>query len=297
MTGGLGDDLYIVGDSGDIMVEAASAGTDTVQSSITVAALATNVENLTLTGTTAINGTGNTLANILTGNSAANALYGGSAADTLIGGAGNDTLDGGATADSMSGGTGDDLYVVDLATDILTEAASEGTDTVQSAVAWTLATNFENLTLTGSTGVAGTGNAVANILIGNSGANALSGLAGNDTITGGAGNDTVTGGIGADQFVFTTAANGIDVITDFNEVDGVGGEEGDVLRFDAASKVGVFVYLGTSAFSGGSDNSEARVVGNQVLFDANGDGTADITITLTGLTAASQLAATDFLFV
>lgn len=69
-----------------------------------------------------------------------------------------------------------------------------------------------------------------------------------------------------------------------------------MLRFDGL-KVGTFVYLGTATFSGGSDNSEARVSGNQVIFDANGDGTADITITLTGLTAATQLAATDFLFV
>ena len=84
------------------------------------------------------------------------------------------------------------------------------------------------------------------------------------------------------------------MIADFNELDG-GSEEGDVLRFDGLT-VGTFVYLGASAFSGGSDNSEARVSGNQVLFDANGDGTADITIALTGLTSASQLAATDFLF-
>ena len=85
------------------------------------------------------------------------------------------------------------------------------------------------------------------------------------------------------------------MISDFNELDG-GGEEGDVLRFDGL-RVGTFVYMGTGAFSGGSDNSEARIAGNQVLFDANGDGTADITITLTGLTAASQLAASDFVFV
>ena len=298
MTGGLGDDLYIVDDAADKTIELSTGGTDSVQSSVTYT-IATSIENLTLTGAAAIVGTGNTSANILTGNGAANALYGGSGADTLYGGTGNDTLDGGATADSMAGGTGDDLYMVDLTTDILTEATSEGTDTVSSGVAWTLGTNFENLTLSGSAGNAGTGNTLANIIIGNSGANALSGLAGDDTITGGAGNDTVTGGTGADQFVFTTAANGIDVISDFNEVDGVGGEEGDVLRFDAASKVGVFVYLGTGAFSGGSDNSEARVSGNQVLVDINGDTVVDITITLTGLTNATalQLAASDFLFV
>jgi Ca2+-binding RTX toxin-like protein len=137
---------------------------------------------------------------------------------------------------------------------------------------------------------------LANQLTGNNGNNGFSGLDGNDTLIGGAGNDSLTGGNGADHFVFNSATtSGIDVIADFNELNG-GGEEGDVLRFDGL-KVGTFVYLGTGAFSGGSDNSEARVVGNQVLFDANGDGAADITITLTGLTAASQLAVTDFFFV
>ena len=293
LTGGLGDDVFIVDDAADIISETSSGGVDTVLSSVSFT-LATYVERLTLTGTSAINGTGNTLANILTGNAEANLLSGSSGNDTLLGNAGNDTLDGGSGTDSMTGGVGDDVFIVDLTTDRLVENADEGTDLVQSSVAWALAANFENLTLTGTSGVAGTGNTVANAIVGNSGNNALSGLAGNDTLVGGGGNDSLNGGIGADQFVFTSTTSGIDVIADFNELDG-GSEEGDVLRFDGL-KVGTFVYLGTSAFSGGSDNSEARVSGNQVLFDANGDGTADITITLTGLTAASQLAATDFLF-
>ncbi|NKB16675.1 MAG: hypothetical protein HC774_07165 [Sphingomonadales bacterium] len=68
------------------------------------------------------------------------------------------------------------------------------------------------------------------------------------------------------------------------------------MRFEGLG-VGTFVYRGASAFTGGSDNSEARVSGNQVLVDANGDGVTDITITLTGLTSANQLGADDFLFV
>ncbi|MDP1791902.1 MAG: cysteine peptidase family C39 domain-containing protein [Methylibium sp.] len=80
---------YVVG-TGDTVTESASAGTDTVQSSITWT-LGSNLEKLVLTGTSAINGTGNTVANVLTGNSAANTLNGSSGADTLIGGAGNDS--------------------------------------------------------------------------------------------------------------------------------------------------------------------------------------------------------------
>ncbi|MFM8009274.1 MAG: bluetail domain-containing putative surface protein, partial [Dolichospermum sp.] len=64
--------------------------------------LTNNVENLTLTGAAAINGTGNTANNVITGNSANN---------TLNGGLGNDTLNGGAGADILTGGVGSDIFV------------------------------------------------------------------------------------------------------------------------------------------------------------------------------------------
>ena len=96
MVGGAGDDIYKVNVATDVLTEAANAGRDRVESAVTLT-LAANVEDLTLSGTSAINGTGNTLDNVVTGNSAAN---------SLTGGAGNDTLDGGAGADTLVGGTG-----------------------------------------------------------------------------------------------------------------------------------------------------------------------------------------------
>jgi Ca2+-binding RTX toxin-like protein len=178
LIGGAGNDTYVVNSAGDVVTEAASGGTDLVQSSITYI-LGTNVENLTLTGTDNINGTGNTLNNVITGNSD------------------NNILDGGAGNDTMVGGLGNDTYVVNIATDVVTEAAGAGTDTVLSSVTYTLGVNVENLTLTGTTAINGTGNTLDNIITGNGAANILNGAAGADTLIGGLGNDTLTGGLGA----------------------------------------------------------------------------------------------------
>jgi Ca2+-binding RTX toxin-like protein len=192
MIGGAGNDTYVVDNIGDVVTEISAGGTDLVQSSVTYTLLA-NVENLTLTGTTAINGVGNTSDNVLTGNSAAN---------TLTGGAGNDTLNGGAGNDTMVGGVGNDTYVVDSTSDIVTELVGEGTDTIQASVTLTaLSANVENLTLTGTTALNGTGNTLNNVLTGNSANNTLTGAAGNDTLDGGAGVDTLAGGVGNDSYI------------------------------------------------------------------------------------------------
>ncbi|WP_411869258.1 cadherin-like domain-containing protein, partial [Vulcanococcus limneticus] len=171
-------------------------------SSSSVTSLAAQYQNLTLTGTSAINGTGNANNNTITGTSAANSLNGGLGVDTLIGGSGNDT------------------YILDSTTDTISELVGGGTDTIQSSVTFSLATiaQVENLTLSGTTAINGTGNALANILTGNIAANSLAGGDGNDTLIGVGGNDSLTGGAGSDSFRFTTAPNAStnrDLITDF----------------------------------------------------------------------------------
>ncbi|MFN4842618.1 MAG: LamG-like jellyroll fold domain-containing protein [Dolichospermum sp.] len=199
LIGGLGDDIYIVDSTTDIITEQANEGTDTIQSSVTLT-IATNLENLTLTGTAAINGTGNAGNNLITGNDVNNSLNGA---------AGNDTLNGGAGTDTLIGGLGDDIYIVDTATDTITEQANAGTDTIQSGVTLTIATNLENLTLTGTAAINGTGNAGNNVITGNTGNNTLNGAAGNDTLNGGDGTDTLIGGTGNDVYIVDSTTDTI----------------------------------------------------------------------------------------
>ncbi|OYY58999.1 MAG: hypothetical protein B7Y50_11740 [Hydrogenophilales bacterium 28-61-11] len=336
MTGGMGDDVYIVESASDSIIENPDSGTDSVQSSVTYT-LAANVESLTLTGTAAINGTGNELDNVLRGNSARNVLsgldgndtiyagdgdgafggegndtlisentnswtalsgeggddvliggagsggffgglgndtitgglgmnfiwgddqavagggndtitggndydfviagvgddvvyglggddnlsgnqgndtlYGGAGDDFILGGQGDDFLDGGTGADTMTGGAGNDTYVVDDLGDVVTETSTFATeiDSVQSSITYTLGANVENLTLTGTAAINGTGNGLANVVTGNGAANILNGGLGADTLIGGLGNDTYVIGRGyaADTIVEndTTAGN------------------------------------------------------------------------------------------
>ena len=105
LAGGAGDDTYVVDAAGDLVTEAANAGSDTVLSSVSYT-LGANLENLVLSGSASINASGNAFANTLVGNGADNVLNGAGGADALRGGDGNDTLIYDAQAVQLDGGAG-----------------------------------------------------------------------------------------------------------------------------------------------------------------------------------------------
>ncbi len=120
LIGGAGDDTYVLGAENDTVSD--TSGIDTITSTITRSLEFVPVENLTLLGAAAINGTGNSLGNTITGNAAANILDGGTGIDILIGGAGNDT------------------FVINSAADVLVDTG--GIDLVRSTATKTLAAGF-----------------------------------------------------------------------------------------------------------------------------------------------------------
>ncbi|NDD11129.1 MAG: hypothetical protein EB072_00440 [Betaproteobacteria bacterium] len=209
MAGGPGHDTYLVDSSKDVVIEAISGGSggkDLVLTKVFFTA-PSNVEMVQAEEGFRIDLVGNELDNTLVGNALANSLSGGAGRDTLMGSGGNDTLDGGTGADRLIGGGGDDLYRVDSRSDVIIEQASEGTDTVESSVSFTLPPNVEVLILTGSDNISGGGNARDNRIVGNSG---------NNTLAGGAGNDTLEGGLGDDWYVLSDYQ---DTIVDSGGVD------------------------------------------------------------------------------
>ncbi|MEO8079976.1 MAG: calcium-binding protein [Caldimonas sp.] len=323
MIGGLGNDTYVVDSAADVVTEAASAGIDLVQSYLGYV-LGSNLENLTLVGNAAINGTGNALANVIVGNAANNVLDGGTGADTMAGGAGNDTyvvdsagdvvaelpgdgvdtvqtaltytlgadvenlrltgaagvngtgnalanvltgntgnnvLNGGAGADTLIGGAGNDTYVVDNTGDVVTEAASAGTDIVQSSVTYTLAANIENLTLTGAAAINGTGNTLANSIFGNAADNVLNG---------GAGADTMAGGLGNDSYIVDNAG---DIVTELANAGTDTVRSG--VTFTLGANLENLVLTGASAIAGTGNSAANTITGNAAANRLDGKAGAD----------------------
>lgn len=142
----------------------------------------------------------------LEGSGFADVLTGDGGANLLRGLAGDDLLNGGGGADLLVGGGGNDVFVIDDAGDKATELAGEGRDQVRSSVSFVLGADLEELLLTGSAAVAGTGNGLGNVLRGNAAANTLDGLNGADELHGEGGDDSLDGGTGDDR-LFGGAGN------------------------------------------------------------------------------------------
>ncbi|NBB16342.1 hypothetical protein GVN21_13330 [Caulobacter sp. SLTY] len=381
MAGGTGNDTYVVDDLGDAITELGGEGTDRVKAGVTFT-LTAELENLQLTGTGNINGTGNSLANQIDGNSGNNTLNGGGGndiirgnagtdglngddgADQLLGGDGNDTLyggdlndvlqgnadndtlyggagldnlDGGAGTDilhgeagadqmqggdgndqlfggegndilrggtgtdTLTGGIGDDTYYVDDL-DTLVELSGEGTDIVRASIDWTLGAHLDRLILEGSGDLNGTGNELANVIVGNAGANILDGGAGVDNINGGLGADTLIGGTGGDilsggggadvfvvrqESVFTSANPGgrtieTDTVSDY----AIGEDELSFLDIDANALGGTAndAFTIVSAFDGNAGQMTLTFAGGvtTISLDVDGDRNADYRLRING---------------
>ena len=132
MAGGTGNDIYYVDNPGDVVNEAAGAGTDTVRTTLLSKILGANLENLTFIGSGNFTGTGNTLNNVITGGAGNDTLNGGAGNDTLNGGAGNDVLIGGTGADVLTGGAGADVFRFSALAD--STVAAGGRDTIRDFV-------------------------------------------------------------------------------------------------------------------------------------------------------------------
>jgi len=243
MAGGMGNDVYVVDQAGDVVTESTDEGFDTVFSSVTYG-LGVNVEYLVLTGSAAINGTGNNLNNTLTGNSAANALRGLAGNDTYVVGAG----------------------------DTVIETADNGTDTVVSSLTHTLATNVENLTLVGFNAISGTGNGLDNVLNGllNLGSNTLAGKAGNDTYIIGSGDTVVEATGGGVDTVQTSLSHTLGAqvenltLIGTSAINGTGNELNNTLTGNSANNV----------LNGGNGNDLlSGELGNDVLIGGTGNDT------------------------
>lgn len=305
MLGGKGDDYYIVDNRCDVVIEADDEGTDTVQSGMNYR-LDANVENLVLTGSGAITGIGNGLANSITGSSYANTLIGLGGADALDGGGGLDTasyadsalgvnvslktglghggdaegdtlvrienLIGSSKADTLEGDDGANVLAGGAGKDTLSYEHASAAVTVDLSKTTAQATGGSGLDrISGFENLTGSG--FGDKLTGDKSDNVLSGLGGSDTMSGGKGNDVLDGGFGSD---WLTGGAGSDRFVFKTFGDGVDritdfATRSDKLEIDAAAFGGGLVAGGSVdlAFAG-SAGAASHGAGGYFIFDNTG---------------------------
>lgn len=293
-----GDDIYIVVRREDEVIEQPGEGVDTVNSTVT-RSLEANVENLLLAGEDAVDATGNELSNLLVGNGASN---------ELLGLNGDDVLDGGAGADVMRGGSGADTYFVDNDGDLVIESSgtellsvsmalsvarpgsddidpqdvADDIDQVVATISYALTDFVENLTLSGTENIDGTGNTLDNVIIGNNSGNTLtSGQGLDDRLIGRGGDDRYVVNKQTGQTLIQDEAGGLDRLdlTEFDDGDLSIGASGDTLIIE--NSIGGLVAVYGFFASGDAPINEVSVNAGQVVISELRD-TASLALALGG---------------
>ena len=199
MTGSYGNDRYFVDLSTDRVIEESEQGIDTVVTTLANYVLDQYAERLVYWGIGDFTGVGNEASNTLVGSNGEDSLLGNGGQDSLYGGFGNDFLGGGTGTDYLFGELGDDRYYIDRSSDRAFEKFGQGTDTIVTFLdSYTLQANIERLLHIGNMNFSGTGNALANQIVGGSCRDTLYGLDGNDILDGAVGHDYLSGGNGSD---------------------------------------------------------------------------------------------------
>ena len=304
LQGGAGNDVYILGIAGVVVEEQAGNGIDEVRTGVATLSIATydNVENLTYTGTTAFNGTGNAGNNTLTGGIGNDQLRGGAGNDVLIGGAGNDTLFGGAGSDALQGGDGADIasyadastgVTINLKTGIHTGfAAGDTFDSIERITGSTFADRFvgdaganvfdggtgddtidysssaAGISVDLTTGAVAGGDAEGDTLYSIEGA---VGSAFNDTLSTVTAGKTLAGGAGDDLYILGNTA----IVVEEQAGNGVDEVRTGLNVFSMAGYANVekLTYTGTGAFTGtgnSGDNVLTGGVGDDVFYGGAG---------------------------
>jgi Ca2+-binding RTX toxin-like protein len=308
MEGGIGNDFYVVDAIGDVLIEAAGQGTDTVFSYLNSYKLGDNFENLTSFATGDFIGIGNDLANVIETGAGKDAIGGRGGNDVLISGGGddqlhgedgNDVLDGGAGRDRFEGGDGFDTISyasankgVRFALDGAFAGTGDAEGDNQQGIEGVSGSSFDDV-LRGDAGI--------NRLEGGGGADLLAGGDGNDVVVGGAGKDVLNGGDGNDRFDYLALADGGDTIRDFRNATG----NNDTLRFDGDVFGGLakgalaarFFVANTSGVATTVDQHFVYETDTGILrYDANGSAAGGVTVIAT-LSGAPGLSAGDFFII
>lgn len=327
LSGGIGDDTFVVDHEEEVVIENIDEGTDTVQSYIPYV-LGNNVENLTLLGSNANNGTGNALDNLMQGNDADNVLsalagddtiQAGDGDDILEGGDGDDTLSGGEGADHLKGGKGFDIADYEGASSGVTMhlgygrgAFGEAKGDIYESIDGVILSNFDDRGVGSSGEDFFMGRDGDDFVDGRSGDDQLLGETGHDILEGGDGDDTLDGGkdddflhgdkgndqlIGGEGHDYLEGADGNDTLQ--------GGSGQDWIESGAGDDV-VEGNTGEDTLSGGSGKDRFIIrrgdgVNNILDFGGIGTGTNPSAVTLDeadilqfegeGLTARNMLLA------